>query len=304
MGVRRMRLAAFGLALALAATGPAPAQGPPSVGVNSAIRNQVTVRTFRDVALRPAVLREPVFLGTQVATAAASQLQILLVDRSVFTVGASARMTIDRFVYDPDRATGEVAASVARGAFRFMSGRAVRGQGGAAAVSTPVASIGVRGTVLEGTVGEEVGAILALLDEPPAVPALDPDTATLVVLRGPGPGTRGLNRPGFLTVTAGGVTLPLDRPGFAILVPAPGARPIGPFPVSAQAHARLSELLRTAPDGPGDEGRWPIPSAAVFAAAIEVLAPGERVSDLLPPGVDAPSRPATKECPPGGVICP
>ncbi len=294
------------LAFAALAAAPALAQGapPPSVGVNSAIRNSVSVQTWRDRALRPAVLREPVFLGTQVATAAASQLQVLLVDRSVFTVGANARMTIDRFVYDPDRATGEVAASVARGAFRFMSGRAVRGQGGAAAVSTPVASIGVRGTVLEGTVGEEVLAIMALLDAPPPTPALDPQSATLVVLRGPGARTRGRDRPGRLFVTAAGQTVALDRPGFALLVPGPGQPPVGPFALSARAFARFSDLLRTAPDGETDAQLWPIPSAAVFAAALEASPADRQVTDLLPASADLPARPATKECPPGSTICP
>ncbi|MFN7174793.1 MAG: FecR domain-containing protein [Thermaurantiacus tibetensis] len=298
-----MRGRSLALALLVAAL-PAGAQAPPAVGVNSAIRNEVAMQTFRDAALRPAVLREPVFLGTRVATGAASQLQLLLVDRSVFTVGAGARMVIDRFVYDPDRRTGEVAASVARGAFRFMSGRAVRGEGGAAAVSTPVASIGVRGTVLEGLVGGDVPAILALLDAPPEIPALDPEAATLVVLRGPGPRTQGLDRPGLLTVTAGGVTVPIDRPGFAILVPAPGAAPIGPFRFSRAAFARLSELLRTVPDSAGDEGRWPIPSAAVLASALEVQPPGREVTELLPPSADNPTRPATRPCPPGGTVCP
>lgn len=296
-----MRAAALLLLLAAA---PLAAQAPASVGVNSAIRNSVQMQTFRDAALRPAVLREAVFLGTQVATAPASQLQILLVDRSVFTVGANARMTIDRFVYDPNRGTGDVAASVARGAFRFMSGKAVRNQGGAAAVTTPVASIGVRGTILEGTVGEEVARIMALVDDPPPFPPLDPETATLVVLRGPGIGTRGLDRPGRVFVSAAGQTVGLERPGFALLVPGPGQPPIGPLALSGRAFAALSELLRTSPDGQGDEGRWPIPSAAVFAAAIEALPAGPGITELLPPSVDLPSQAATRECPPGQLICP
>ncbi|MFN7177024.1 MAG: FecR domain-containing protein [Thermaurantiacus sp.] len=288
-----MRIAAA-LALFLAAP-PVAAQTPASVGVNSAIRNSVQVQTFRDPSLRPAILREAVFLGTQVSTAPASQLQILLVDRSVFTVGANARMTIDRFVYDPNRGTGDVAASVARGAFRFMSGKAVRTEGGAAAVTTPVASIGVRGTILEGTVGEEVARIMALIDDPPPFPPLDPETATLVVLRGPGLGTRGLDRPGRVFVVAAGQTVALDRSGFAILVPGPGQPPIGPFALSGRAFAALSELVRTSPDGPGDEGRWPIPSAAVIASAIESLPAGPGLTDLLPPSVDFPSQPATND---------
>ncbi|MEY2884980.1 MAG: hypothetical protein RL490_2704, partial [Pseudomonadota bacterium] len=151
MSVRRLLAAAL-------LVGSSSALGQ-AVGTNAAIRNQVTMKTARDAVARPALLRETVSLGDQIASGAASQLQVLLRDQSVFTVGANARMTIDKFVYDPARGASDVAASVARGAFRFMSGRSLgRAGGGSAAVRTPVASIGVRGTIIEGAVGEEAVA--------------------------------------------------------------------------------------------------------------------------------------------------
>ena len=91
-----------------------------------------------------AALRERVALADQVQTGQRSQLQVLLLDRAVFTVGANARLTIDRYVYDP--ATGRAfSATVAKGAFRFMSGR--RGDGSNSSIRTPVATIGIRGGV-------------------------------------------------------------------------------------------------------------------------------------------------------------
>ncbi len=74
-----------------------------------------------------------------------SQVQVLLRDRSTFTVGANARMTVDRFVVSEN---GGSAVSVARGAFRFVSGRTARSSS-REAISTPVGSIGVRGTILD-----------------------------------------------------------------------------------------------------------------------------------------------------------
>ena len=139
----------------LGAVSPALAQTAGAIGVNAAIRNQVSMKTATDALPRPAVLRESVHLGDAISSGPASQLQVLLRDRSIFTVGSNARMTIDKFVYDPARGTGDVAASVAKGAFRFMSGRTLSRTGGSAAVTTPVASIGVRGTILEGVVGED-----------------------------------------------------------------------------------------------------------------------------------------------------
>ena len=94
-----------------------------SVGINAAIRNKVEIRGAATKKVKPAVLRARVFLNDEVQTGTASQLQILLLDRTTFTVGANARVTIDRFVYDPAANSRDVGISVARGAFRFMSGR-------------------------------------------------------------------------------------------------------------------------------------------------------------------------------------
>ena len=74
-----------------------------TVGINAAIRNKVVIRAATDPAVHPAILKARVSLGDQVQTANASMLQILLLDRSNFTVGSNARVTIDRFVYDPNQ---------------------------------------------------------------------------------------------------------------------------------------------------------------------------------------------------------
>ena len=96
-----------------------------------------------------------------------------------------------------------------------------------------------------------------------------PATATLIVLRGPGPRTDGLDKPGAIDVTAGGGTITVDKPGFAVFIPGPGQAPIGPFPVSSAAFARLAELLRPPPTGKGaDDGPIDVQSAAVASGEI------------------------------------
>jgi len=257
----------FVLAL-LAVAAPALAQSNNAIGVNAAIRNQVSMKAAGDAAPRPAVLRESVRLGDTITSGPASQLQVLLRDRSIFTVGANARMTIDKFVYDPARGTGDVAASVAKGAFRFMSGRTLSRTGGSAAVTTPVASIGVRGTILEGVVGED--AIFTAAGEQ-GIPGTgsDPATATLIVLRGPGPRTDGLDKPGSIEITSGNAKVLIDKPGFAVFIGGPGQAPIGPFLVSAAAFSKLGELLRPPPTGKGaDDGPVDVQSAAVASGEI------------------------------------
>ena len=88
IGVRALAGAAvFSMAVAPIAAQP----GPPAVGVNAAVHNNVQLRRAGQAA-RPAVLRERVVLNDEISTGAASQLQILLLDRSTFTVGANARI--------------------------------------------------------------------------------------------------------------------------------------------------------------------------------------------------------------------
>jgi hypothetical protein len=221
-----------------------------NVGVNAAIRNSVQEKSATQPALHPAVARGSVHLGDEVVSGDNSALQILLLDKSVFTVGANARMTIDKFVYDPSRGTSDVAASIAKGAFRFMSGPTLGGQGHNA-ISSPVATIGVRGTIVEGAVGADAQEILS--GEKGAPTGAGSDTTTLVVLRGPGRNEHTFDKPGAIDVTSGGVTVSAEHAGDAIVIWGPNQPPAGPFTLSDGAFEKLSGLLRTTPGsgGPG-----------------------------------------------------
>jgi hypothetical protein len=242
------------------------------VGVNAAIRNSVQERPFGG-SLHPAVLRAPVGLGDAVVSGSQSALQMLLLDHSVFTVGANASVTIDKFVYDPDRGTSDVAASVAKGAFRFMSGHSLSGFG-KNAISTPVATIGVRGTIVEGVVGPDA---LTVAGKQSGLPSGgDPNTASLIVLVGPGTGSQGFDKPGAIDVTIGGNTISLEHPGDALFVPGAGQAPVGPFTMSDAALGELVGLLTPPPNGT-DQGDFDIQSAS--AASGQTLQAGPPVSD-------------------------
>ncbi|MFN4092235.1 MAG: FecR domain-containing protein [Brevundimonas sp.] len=222
-------------AMALA---PAAAQAQ-DVGVNAAIRNSVQTRSGA-AAFAPARLRATVRVGDQFVTGPNSQVQVLLRDRSTFTVGPNARMTVDRFVVSEGGAT----ASVAQGAFRFASGRTTRGPS-RTAVNTPVASIGVRGTIVDGLVGPEVSEVLR---GQPGVPAFggDPETLLLVVLRGPVGDADTFDTPGEVEVEGQGSTVRLDKPGQAYLGTSEGV--YGPFFLPEAASVAMTGLLSPPPE--------------------------------------------------------
>lgn len=233
------RAAGAALVLTALAASAVSAAAPQVVGIAATVVNDVRIKGAASPQFRPAADRQRVALADQVQTGRSSRLQLLLLDKSHFTVGANARLTIDRFVYDP--AGGSLTASVAKGAFRFMSGRG--GSGRQAAIKSPAATIGIRGTLLDGVVGPAAMLIARGERAIPASIQSDPETATLVVLRGPGPRTQGNVSPGAVDVEAGGQTVTLDRPLQAAYVPYAGAQPIGPFTISLPGVARLNDLL-------------------------------------------------------------
>ena len=98
-------------------------------------------------------------------------------DASLLTMGENAELTIDRFVYDPDR-TSRVVLAVT-GALRFV-GAAKRPPEYELTIDTPVAAVGARGTdfwagpidgqygilLIEGEVSVTSPAGEVVLDEP------------------------------------------------------------------------------------------------------------------------------------------
>ena len=244
LSFRGTMLAATAVSTALAAL-PALSQ---TVGVNSAVRNNVKVKATASAAETQARVKERVNQGNDITTAAASALQILLLDRSGLTVGPSARLKVDRFVYDPNKKASAMGISIAKGAFRFMSGKPTQGRPGQTALNTPTASIGIRGTMVEGAVGEEAVSIAqgeASLNL--AGVTIDPQTASMIVLRGPGKGALRGEKPGEISVTAGGRTIIVNSAGKFVFVPAPGAAPMGPFQLSNAGFQQFDSVLRTQP---------------------------------------------------------
>ena len=100
-----------------------------------------------------------VFVGDEIRTGPGARLLIQFDDESKLTLGENARITIDQFVYEPAGDSNQALAIVV-GVFRFISGRIANESPLDVAFSTPVATIGLRGTEFLGgelTVGMPVG---------------------------------------------------------------------------------------------------------------------------------------------------
>jgi FecR protein len=223
---------AFAGAVALTAGGYAAAQSA-AVGVAAVVVKDVKLSSLQVPKAKPVVVKQRIALGDLIQTGKGSQLQLLLLDRSSFSIGANA------FVYDPVRGRNS-GATVTKGAFRFMSGQPNKSNRGS--ISSPVATIGIRGTIIEGVVGE--GALDIAKGESKELKntKADKKTATLIVLRGPGRGTAPGAEIGAASVTSGGVTVELTDPMQAAYVPRAGAAPIV-FRLSIAGLGRLQDQI-------------------------------------------------------------
>ena len=100
-----------------------------------------------------------VFVGDEISTGPGARLLILFDDESKLTLGENARITIDEFVYAPGGDSSQALAIVV-GVFRFVSGKIGKESPRKVAFSTPVATLGIRGTAFLGgelTVGMPIG---------------------------------------------------------------------------------------------------------------------------------------------------
>ncbi|MEM7191556.1 MAG: FecR family protein [Pseudomonadota bacterium] len=92
-----------------------------------------------------------IFYNERITTDANGVVQVLLVDGSTFTVGRNSNVVIDRFVYDPNKKTGELVASFSKGSMRFIGGKISKNPGGVR-VKTPDGSLAIRGGMVQGTI--------------------------------------------------------------------------------------------------------------------------------------------------------
>ena len=93
-------------------------------------------------------LGDPVIRNHRIETSAAGLVQILLADGTSFTVGPNSSVVIDSFVYDPEKNTASLAASMSKGALRFIGGKASKASGNVT-IKTPIGTAGIRGAVVD-----------------------------------------------------------------------------------------------------------------------------------------------------------
>lgn len=112
------------------------------IGVLMSARDTMTGSAPGEAA-RPLQVGAGMVAEERVVSDAAGGGQILFNDQTSLTIAPNSDVTLDAFVYDPNRDAGDMALSLTRGAVRFIGGRITKSR--EAIVTTPTASLAIRG---------------------------------------------------------------------------------------------------------------------------------------------------------------
>ena len=140
-------------------------QGQESIGRIDAVEGMV--EAIRVSGIRVELKSgDDVFQGDVIVTKDKGSVGITFVDDTIFSLGENGRMVLDEMIYDPTEQTGKFGLNLVQGVFSFVSGNIAKTGVDSMTVTTPVASIGIRGTKVVGQAAQE-GSVntLSLLPE-------------------------------------------------------------------------------------------------------------------------------------------
>ena len=127
---------------AFAACGGARAQQ----NIGSTVLSENNVSRELSGAAAPLNRGDPVFRDEVVRTGEESKAKLIFLDSTNLAMGPISRVTLDRFVYVGEVNSQEMSVNLSKGIFRFTTGALDKN---AYRLSTPTATTGVRGTVLD-----------------------------------------------------------------------------------------------------------------------------------------------------------
>lgn len=93
-----------------------------------------------------AVVGTPIMSGSILRTSANALLGVTFKDNTVMSFGPDTELTVDEYVYAPNKGKLKLGASLAKGTLAYLSGAIAKIKPDAVSIKTPTGTIGVRGT--------------------------------------------------------------------------------------------------------------------------------------------------------------
>jgi hypothetical protein len=162
---------------------------------------------------------DPVLAGERIRTGAGTVLQIEFSDKSRFTLGPNTEFEVEQFLEEAFH------SRIFKGAFRFVSGLIARKESKNMLVNVPVATIGIRGTHVEGEVTERQEKDGKTVDASARIALLEPEgsDANAIIVQ---------NKFGSVVI---------DKPGYGTEIPDEKSPP---SPVQRMQLRTIDNLLR------------------------------------------------------------
>jgi len=121
-----------------------PAQAQTRVGEAVLVQNEVA--RIAGTLSMPINVGDGLMRDETVRTGQESAAKLVMADNTNLSLGPNATITLDRTVFNDEHSYRDIAIKLATGAFRFVTGHSEKA---AYKITTSVATIGVRGTVLD-----------------------------------------------------------------------------------------------------------------------------------------------------------
>ena len=144
MNWRNSILAALAICCRAALSGTLARRRQTRVGEAAVVKNEV-VRVTGSGA-HADQCRRRVLRNETVRTGADSATRLVMIDSTNLSLGANSSLTLDRTVFNDEHSYRDVTIRLTTGAFRFVTGHSDKT---AYKITTPLATIGVRGTTLD-----------------------------------------------------------------------------------------------------------------------------------------------------------
>jgi hypothetical protein len=140
----------------LAAAGAARADNR----IGEAVLVEKDVLRVAGAATSPINVGDGVVRNETVRTGNDSAARLVMIDSTNLSLGPNATLTLDRTVFNDETSYRDVAIRLGTGVFRFVTGHSEKA---AYKINTPLATIGVRGTILD--IRSQRGQTMVVLQE-------------------------------------------------------------------------------------------------------------------------------------------
>jgi FecR protein len=127
-----------------AVSAPAAAQPAADDPIGNVATLTGSAMVTRNKASTPLKLKDDIFLNDELQTSANSTLGVTFNDATTFNLTANARIVVDSFVYEDGGKQNAALFNVAKGTVAFVA--AAVAKSGDMKISTPTATLGIRGT--------------------------------------------------------------------------------------------------------------------------------------------------------------